>query len=205
MTVPNSTIPNEGYYYLACDDGIRQLSVQSDGSYAIDMLSTLLDPTKSVFVHNAHTFFANHNGIASTFFFDTQWYFSQTGEPHLITFAALSTDSLILQGMSLNNSYRHLFPGGISLNLVHIIDKGILSVTTFERGVLRITASCGSGSTSAAVLAYKLGLLKSSHMQVITSGGKLEIIFKDDRSLKIGPATIELSNPSFIYLETYHE
>ena len=197
-------IPNESYY-LACEDGIRRLSTHSDGYYAVEMLSTLHNPRESVFVANADAFFTPHNGVSSALLFNTEWYFSQTGEPHLISFVSLSDDDLIFQGMKLNHSFRHLFPMGISLNVVQIINKHTIRVTTFERGVLRITASCGSGSTSAAVLAYKLGLLESPHMKVITTGGILEIIFEDNQATKIGPATIEFDHPSYIELEIYHD
>lgn len=197
-------VPNESYY-LACEDGIRRLSTHSDGHYAVEMLSTLLNPRESGFVVNADALFANRDPASSTLLFNTEWYFSQTGEPHLVTFTSLANDDLIFQGMTLNHSFRHLFPMGISLNVVQIVNKRTIRVTTFERGVLRITASCGSGSTSAAVLAYKLGLLESPHMQVVTAGGILEIIFKDNQATKIGPATIEFDHPSYIELEIYHD
>ena len=169
------------------------------------MLETLLDPSSSSFVHGNHPFITTDHTLYQAEFFNTPWYFIQTGEPHLITFSPLSSDELAAQAMALNMSYRSLFPFGISLNVVEIIDENSCRVTTFERGVLRITASCGSGSTSAAVLANRLGLFSHSYIHVITTGGNLEIDLTNSSAVKKGPASIDFEQPSFINLRVNHE
>lgn len=192
--------PNDAYY-LQCSDGVRALFQADNGLYAVDMLTTLLDPYASPFVQSPHIFNPAANNSFYAVLFDTPWYFTQTGEPHLVTFSSLSTTELKEQGMALNTHYRSSFPLGISLNVVSIIDNRSCEVTTFERGVLRITASCGSGSTSSAVLAFHLGKLSHQLLHIVTSGGMLRIIIKDSTALKIGPAHIDYDNPSFITLE----
>jgi len=167
------------------------------------MLQTLLDPRKSQFISEA-SYFSPYGSAFKARLFDTDWYFTQTGEPHLVTFNRLHPIELAQQGKVLNTHYRCIFPRGISLNSVIVLDSKTLSVTTYERGVLRITQSCGSGSTSAAVLASKLGLLSSAPFFVQTSGGMLEISLSSNSSFLIGPACIEASQ-SFIEMEYTHE
>lgn len=67
-------------------------------------------------------------------------------EPHLVTFDPISEKELFDLGEYVNRSQREHFPLGINLNQVRIRDKG-LEVVTFERGVNRITAACGTGAT----------------------------------------------------------
>ena len=83
-------------------------------------------------------------------------YFTQTVEPHLVCFDSLDNDTLINIGKGLNETMRDLFPLGINLNTVKVMSDKSIEVTTYERGVNRVTQSCGTGSTSSVALSILL-------------------------------------------------
>ncbi len=168
------------------------------------MLTTLLDPSQSSFINNSEAYFKEDAGTFKTMLCNTEWYFTQTGEPHLVTLSSLSSDELTHCGYELN-TYRSLFPQGISLNTVRVLDSATIEVTTFERGVNKITRSCGTGSTCAALLADHMKLVTAEQISVLTSGGMLTIVLTALSTFKIGPASIDFLNPSYLSLENNHE
>jgi len=125
---------------------------------------------------------------------DLLCYFTETSEPHLVLFDSLSSDELTAFGAYLNIERRDLFPHGININQVAVLDNKTIRVWTYERGVNRITQACGTGSTSSAVLCYLLGKVQSTNIHVQTSGGTLVIAYEaqQNRSVLQGPAQIWL-------------
>src|SRR5581483_9734598 len=77
-------------------------------------------------------------------------HYAEVLEPHLIFSGKLSDEELSFLGSELNNN-EALFPLGINVNSCHWVE-GHLFVKTFERGALRITRSCGTGSVCSAVI-----------------------------------------------------
>ncbi len=58
-----------------------------------------------------------------------------------MTFDEIDENELLDLGLCLNKHQRHFFPLGINLNKAEVLSPNSLRVTTFERGVNRITAA----------------------------------------------------------------
>ena len=110
-----------------------------------------------------------------------------TGVPHVVVFLE-DVDgadiSLYAEAISKN---KRIFPEGICVNLVKVLDDHSLKVRTYESGVWDETYACGTGSTASAAIAHKLGLVKSEIVDIHVRGGLLKIIV-GDRLQMIGPA-----------------
>lgn len=103
-----------------------------------------------------------------------QWKFVNMIEPHLTLEAKMSDQELFELGTEIN-SKKDLFPLGINLNVWHRQKDDTLFVKTYERGVQRLTRSCGTGSLSCASQHLQHGTVKVS-----TPGGVLDIILHSD-------------------------
>lgn len=186
-------------FLLAAHDGDHELFFLDNGAYGVDMLATKTNPENSPFVSvSAQRLFEPmppaHLEAASL-----QWqaaqlrcYFTETSEPHLVVFDSLSSDDLTAFGAYLNYERRDLFPQGMNVNQVEVLNTSTIAVQTYERGVNRITRACGTGSTSCAVLCALLGKVQSASIQVQTSGGTLVIAYNppQHRAILQGPAAI---------------
>jgi hypothetical protein len=62
-------------------------------------------------------------------------------------------------------------PGGVNVDLVSIGRDGKLGIRTWERGVRRYTASCGTGAAAAAWALAHDELLRGAAVQVHARGG----------------------------------
>lgn len=91
-------------------------------------------------------------------------------EPHLVIEGAMSDEQLYALGKELNEN-RRLFPFGININAWHFLDSKTIHVKTYERGVQRLTKSCGTGSIACAS-----SILNEGEVQVSTPGGSLTIV-----------------------------
>ncbi len=113
------------------------------------------------------------------------WTFVNMIEPHLTLKGEMSDEELHSLGKELNAD-KKLFPLGINLNVWHVREDDTLFVKTYERGVQRLTRSCGTGSLSCASQYIKEGTLK-----VFTPGGPLDIILHADGIELKGPVGSE--------------
>ncbi|MEN9343860.1 MAG: hypothetical protein RLZZ453_647 [Chlamydiota bacterium] len=98
-------------------------------------------------------------------------------EPHLVIEGNYTEEELLKKGRELN-TLKSIFPRGINLNAYHINQEGICYVKTYERGVQRLTAACGTGSIACA---FALGCRET---KISTQGGCLEV--------KLHPHGVEL-------------
>ena len=103
-------------------------------------------------------------------------------EPHLIIAEEMSEEELLSVGRALNQR-RELFPRGINVNAYHFLEDGALYVKTYERGVQRLTKSCGSGSIACVAHSQIKGC-----KQIVTAGGALEITIQEEGVVLKGPA-----------------
>lgn len=154
------------HFVLKTPRGKYPLFKHADGNYSVQLQLPQF-PSQSSFLPK---------GAPKGFFFVDML------EPHLVFQGHLEDRELLRLGRTLNQQ-KDLFPFGINVNACHLIDKDLLSVTTYERGVQRLTQSCGSGSLASASL-YK----KEGTMTVKTPGGFLEITFSSHSALLKGPA-----------------
>jgi diaminopimelate epimerase len=171
-------------FYLVTNQGNRLLTKYENNIYSILLPKVKFDINPKfiikpdLFKKEKDFYFINFN--------DKKLYYAEAIEPHLVLKEKISDDELVDLGKLLN-ARRDIFPLGININTFKEVEKNILHVTTYERGVQRLTLSCGTGSscTTAFFLANKIGGVK-----IITPGGELQItVNKDDFQLK-GPATI---------------
>ncbi|MBS0603412.1 MAG: hypothetical protein JSS60_00070 [Verrucomicrobia bacterium] len=104
-------------------------------------------------------------------------------EPHLLANQPMNDEELMALGRNLNRQ-KDLFPYGINVNAWHQVEEGVLFVKTYERGVQRLTRSCGTGSASCAAFYGR-------DSAVITPGGELKITFGRHALTLSGPAQFE--------------
>ena len=190
--------PSSPQFLLAAHDGDHELFFLGHGVYGVDMLATKTDPALSQFVsESARKMFETrslHEQAWPVRFEnrDLLCYFTETSEPHLVLFDSLTSEELTAFGAYLNVERRDLFPLGINVNQIVVLDHTTIRVWTYERGVNRITQACGTGSTSSAVLCHLLGRVQSATIHVQTSGGALVIAYdaQQNRSVLQGPARI---------------
>lgn len=104
-------------------------------------------------------------------------------EPHLVVEANLSDKELFQLGRQLN-AKKEIFPQGINVNACHILSEGYLSVKTYERGVQRLTKSCGTGSLCCSAL------YGTKQTKVKTPGGLLKVISNKKGMILKGPALL---------------
>ncbi|MBS3905283.1 MAG: hypothetical protein KGZ39_08160 [Simkania sp.] len=99
--------------------------------------------------------------------------YAETGEPHLMFEKMIDDDLLLFIGRELNQR-KDLFPLGINVNAWHVLEEGLIFVKTYERGVQRLTQSCGTGSMACAALYQGKGIVR-----IVTPGGPLEVTLSD--------------------------
>lgn len=99
-------------------------------------------------------------------------------EPHLVIEQEMSDEELTLIGQKLNHE-KDRFPLGINVNAYYFLQDGSIAVKTYERGVQRLTRSCGTGSISCAASIMKQRKSLGA-VNVLTPGGPLKIIFREN-------------------------
>ena len=110
-----------------------------------------------------------------------------TGIPHLVTFVDdVDAVNLELYGLWISKN-KEIFPYGICVDVVEVLSGDSIKVRTYERGVWSETLACGTGSTASAAVAFLLGRVKSSEVNVLLHGGKLKIIVGSPLYM-LGPA-----------------
>lgn len=98
---------------------------------------------------------------------------ADAGNPHVVTFDALSDEELDALGASLQKG--PVFPNGVNLERASIDRDGSIVVDVFERGVGR-TLACGTGACAVAAVAIARGAAKvDAKVSVVLPGGPLEI------------------------------
>lgn len=173
-------------FYLKTSRGLRKIWWENQ-TFFVEMGKTRLRSSNSKFFSPQYQTFSLGLGLRQFNFFWTE-----TLEPHLVTFDEIDEDELFNLGLYLNLHQRKFFPLGINLNQAKILSETSLQVITFERGVNRITAACGTGATSSAILAKERGLIKGPKITVLLKGGFMQIHPKKDGAIMSGPASIEM-------------
>ena len=108
------------------------------------------------------------------------------GNPHLIFFVD-KIDKKLLEKNSQEICKLNIFPDGVNISAVKIIDKSLLKILTYERGV-GITEACGSGACASFAVAQLLNYVERK-VCVEMSGGNLNIeLSRDKHIIMIGKA-----------------
>ncbi|HIP32588.1 MAG TPA: diaminopimelate epimerase [Crocinitomicaceae bacterium] len=159
-------IQNSETFFLAID-GEHKASI-NDGVVRLEML-----PVKS-FIKNNNDFVLD------------------TGSPHYVHFSDEVKEDIVSYGKGIRYS-DEFSEKGINVNIVSIIDRSIINVRTYERGVEDETLSCGTGVTACA-LVYILQNPELTKVDIETKGGKL-IVEANPYSEENGFRNIWLSGP----------
>lgn len=102
-----------------------------------------------------------------------------TGVPHAILFAKVSTINLAEKGPSIRYDKRFA-PRGTNVNFVEQTGPQALMIRTYERGVEGETLACGTGCTAAALAAHLVLEMPSPIVVHTASGEHLTISFNHD-------------------------
>jgi len=81
----------------------------------------------------------------------------------------MNTSSALVDfiGRYFDREYAHLFPKGINIDFVRLIDGSeILEYRCFERGINRETLACGTGAVAAAFIARRLNMITTHQIRV---------------------------------------
>ncbi len=99
------------------------------------------------------------------------------GNPHAVIFVEKDTMKYAKKyGESISTS--SLFPDGVNVEFVRIIDNKNIEVAVYERGS-GITLACGTGACASYFISYKMGLVKKCG-EVSLPGGKLKFSVKEN-------------------------
>lgn len=118
---------------------------------------------------------------------DIDFYGVSLGNPH-ITIIVDDVKNFPVESWGKTLSQDSIFPKGINIGFMQIIDAHNILLRVFERGVGE-TLACGSGACAAVVNGIKQGILKEQ-VTVQLPGGKLQISWpKQQHIIMSGGAT----------------
>ena len=81
-----------------------------------------------------------------------------------------------------------MFPEGVNVEFVSVVDKNNITMRVWERGSGE-TLACGSGSCASVVAAVENGFCnKNEDVTVHLRGGKLVVNYTDEKVYLIGSA-----------------
>jgi len=102
-----------------------------------------------------------------------------SGAPHAVVYlpeaANASRDAIHRLGAAIR--HHAVFPHGINVNFVQVLDRHTLWQRTFERGVEGETLACGTGAVASSVISALLGRVDSP-VRVRVLGGELRVSFE---------------------------
>ena len=140
----------------------------------------------------------NNNTIKFDLEYLNLGYALNLGNPHLVFFVEKLNKNL-LEKNSKEIENLELFPEGVNISIVKIINKKLLKIMTHERGV-GVTQACGSAACASVLIAKEKNHV-TDKVCVEMTGGKLNIeITSNNNVLMIGTAkkvfegTIDIKN-----------
>jgi diaminopimelate epimerase len=83
-----------------------------------------------------------------------------------------------------------LFPKGVNVSIVEIIDSFSIKLRTYERGVEGETGACGTGAIAAALLLFQQGLINNKVSIIPSSKSILEVEILTDEKNEISGFTL---------------
>jgi len=118
-------------------------------------------------------------------------YFINTGVPHVVLICEDLPDQEQIEKYGEFIRFHDSFaPKGTNVNFMEIFSDNSIFVRTFERGVEKETLSCGTGVTASALVAEKIKKKPLDKIKVLTKGGELYILSRNERINILGPAKI---------------
>lgn len=131
--------------------GIHRTRLDRPGEIGIEMLTPLLDITTSRYFDNLQDL---EHRLLSTGLYETQiagcaFQFVDSSEPHLIAWDSLTEAQHTKLAKAINLD-RKRFPFGMNVSSAQRVSDASVRLQTYERGLNRFTAACGTGATAAA-------------------------------------------------------
>lgn len=112
---------------------------------------------------------------------------ANVGNPHVIFFVP-DADAVALDVVGPAIETDPLFPERVNVNVATIINRNMIALRVWERGV-GLTQACGTGACATAVAAVRLGLAEGP-VTVRLPGGELRIEWSPGDTIRMtGPAT----------------
>jgi diaminopimelate epimerase len=107
-------------------------------------------------------------------------FYIDTGSPHAVVYVnGLNDFDVFHVGRAIRHNATH-FPAGANVNFIEPMSSDTLRIRTFERGVEAETLACGTGCVAAALVGYKTGRIRSTHVKlVVQSGDTIDVEFDD--------------------------
>jgi diaminopimelate epimerase len=161
--------PTYDEFYLVTKWGAHPLKKHGHGIYSIHI------PPPSYFLNPR---FITTSAISNSYTY------VEVIEPHLVISKSMEDTELFALGQKLNGT-RDYFPQGINVNAYSVCEDGVLTIKTYERGIKRLTQSCGSGSIACAAC-YLQDSYKT--LQVVNPGGIVEVTLQKDGAVLKGDA-----------------
>ena len=114
------------------------------------------------------------------------------GNPHCVLFLSPGDDLASFDVPAVGSSVEaraDLFPGKVNVEFVRVLDRGVIEMRVWERGVGE-TMACGTGACAAAVAAATSGRTGRA-VRVQVPGGTLDIDWRQDDDVHMsGPAVL---------------
>ena len=109
------------------------------------------------------------------------------GNPHAVIFCDEVYSAKVKEVGSKLSSHK-IFPEGVNVEFVGVVDKNNITMRVWERGSGE-TLACGSGACGSVVAAVENGFCnKNENIAVHLRGGKLTVNYSDDRVFLTGNA-----------------
>jgi diaminopimelate epimerase len=172
-------------FFLRVNGKKKEFINHGNDRYSIELPSVNFTPHQKFFTKNIK--FSSDNAGFYINYANKKLYYSDAIEPHLLLNECLSLDEITSLGEQLNQD-ELLFPQGINLTVFSQKDNEVLSAITFERGIMSVTKSCGTGS--CCVASFDLHGMPGKRI-IHNLGGILEIENKQQGVLLKGHAFVE--------------
>jgi diaminopimelate epimerase len=122
-------------------------------------------------------------------------HFVNTGVPHaVVEFPAAELATLNVQELGAAIRYHAAYaPAGTNANFIAVTGPRALRVRTYERGVEAETLACGTGVTASALIAARLGRVRTPVSVGVASGDTLVV---DAKLTDAGAEAVTLQGPT---------
>ncbi|GJL96585.1 MAG: diaminopimelate epimerase [Hyphobacterium sp.] len=111
------------------------------------------------------------------------------GNPHIV-FSVSDLDSTPVEKLGKSAGHDPLFPEGINVGFMQIMNEEKIRLKVWERGA-GLTKACGTGAAAAIVTGHRQGILERD-CHVIVDGGELVVHWQQDNHVWLdGPVELE--------------
>ena len=108
---------------------------------------------------------------------EQEGHFLDTGVPHCV-YLVEDPDKIDVVTVGRETRYHPVFaPAGANVNFISVVNPHVIRIRTYERGVEDETLACGTGSIAAALIANRLGKVRSPVTLLPRSGMELTVHF----------------------------